>query len=287
MGRWVIAVVAAGVALVAASARAETAQVVLAPTVYASHDLPSNAIRTFTVSCPRGYAAVGAGVSNPAAGATLLKVTPAGLGAYTFSFGNPATNDAARVTVAVTCRKIRVGPLLKVKPVRLRFSVKPGTQKSASVPCPPQTTPAGAGIDLAPASAKSAAAFGGAPLELRASTATLSGFGLTVRNTGKRVREAVGYGNCLTVIRSAGAQSAPLRVKITTFTDPVPPGRKPIAHACPRGWFSLGAGYAVRSRSLHVTGAAAVTGGGRWWIENGGDVGARANVQLTCGTLES
>jgi hypothetical protein len=285
MGRWVIAVVAAGVALVAASARAETAQVVLAPTVYASHELPSNAIRTFAVSCPRGYAAVAAGVSNPAPGATLLKVTPVGFGAYTFRFGNPATSGAARVTVAVTCRKVRVGPLLKLKPVKLTFSVRPGTQKSASLPCPAQTTPAGGGIDLAPTSAKSATAFGGAPLELRASTATLRGFRLTVRNTGKRVRAAAAYGNCLTVVRAAGARSAPLRVKITTFTDPVPPGRKRIAHACPRGWFSLGAGYAARPRSVHVTGAAAVTGGGRWWIENNGDVDAKANVQLTCGTL--
>ena len=287
MGRWVIAVLAAGVALVAASARAEVAHVVLAPTVYASHNLPSNAITMFTVSCPRGYIAAGAGVSTPLAGATLLRITPAGFGAYTFRFGNPARNDPGRVTVAVTCRKIRSGPLLKLKPVTSRFSVKPRTRKSATLPCPAQTTPAGPGIDLAPERAKSVDAFAGSPLDLRASTTTLGAFAFTVRNVGSRVRNVVAYGNCLTVIRSAGAQSTPLRVKITTFTDASRPGRTRVAHGCPQGWFSLGVGYRARVRAQHVTGAAAVTGGGRWWVENNARTGTQVSLQLACGTLDS
>ena len=76
-----------------------------APTVYASHDLPSDAITGFTVPCPSGYFAVSAGVSSPGPGTTLLSVRPVGLRAFTFRFGNPATNDATRVTVAVACRK--------------------------------------------------------------------------------------------------------------------------------------------------------------------------------------
>ena len=59
---------AAGVVLVAAAARAQTDQVVLAPTVFASHDLPSNAITGFTVTCPSGYAPSARGVSSPGPG---------------------------------------------------------------------------------------------------------------------------------------------------------------------------------------------------------------------------
>ena len=65
MGGRVIALVAVGIGLVAASAWAQSGQVVLGPTVYASHDLPSDAITGFTVPCPSGYVAVSAGVSSP------------------------------------------------------------------------------------------------------------------------------------------------------------------------------------------------------------------------------
>src|SRR5438034_11785901 len=100
MGRWAIALVAAGVVLVAAAARAQSDQVVLAPTVFASYSLPSDAVTGFTVSCSSGYLAVSGGVSRPGVGATLLSVRPLGLRGFTFRFGNPATNDATRVTVA-------------------------------------------------------------------------------------------------------------------------------------------------------------------------------------------
>lgn len=64
MGRWVIALVAAGVVLVGAAARAQTDQVVLAPTVLASHDLPSNAITGFTVTCPTATPALARTMSS-------------------------------------------------------------------------------------------------------------------------------------------------------------------------------------------------------------------------------
>ena len=137
MGRWVIALVAAGVVLVAAAARAQSGQVVLAPTVYASHNLPSDAITGFTVTCPPGYVAVSAGVSSPGAGSTLLSVRPVGLRAYTFRFGNPATNDPTRVTVAVACRKIRPpGPVIVLKRVKTRVVVRPGRRSRARSPAP-------------------------------------------------------------------------------------------------------------------------------------------------------
>ena len=53
MGGWVIALVAAGVVLVAACrAGTDRARSCSAPTVYSSHNLPSDAITGFTVSCP-------------------------------------------------------------------------------------------------------------------------------------------------------------------------------------------------------------------------------------------
>ena len=109
MGRWwVIALVAGPAWCWSGQLRGRRQdQVVLAPTVLASHDLPSNAIAGFTVTCPTAYAAVSAGVSRPGPGSTLLSVRPVALRAYTFRFGNPATNEPTRVTVAVACRKSR------------------------------------------------------------------------------------------------------------------------------------------------------------------------------------
>jgi hypothetical protein len=283
MGRRVILALAVGLGLIAASARA---QVVLAPTVYAGHHLRANAVTAFTVGCPAGYLAAGGGVSTPAPGTTLLRVAPAGLGAYAFRLGNPRANGARRVTAAVACRRTRVGgSLLKLLPVKVALTVGPGAQKSVVLPCPAQTTPAGFGVDLAARPAKSAASFSGAALELRASTASLRGFGFTLRNSGRRAHRAVAYGNCVTVVRSAGARPKPLRVKITTFTELVPAGRRRVGHVCPTGWFSLGVGYTARAPSVSVVGAATVDRGGRWWIENAAGE-AKVGLQLACGSLE-
>src|SRR3954453_6106576 len=98
MERWVIVLLAAGIALVAAPARAGTGgQGVLSPPVFPSHNLPSNAITGFTVTCPAGYTAVSAGVTSPGAGATLLSLKPVGRG-FAFRVGNPATHGPTRVT---------------------------------------------------------------------------------------------------------------------------------------------------------------------------------------------
>src|SRR4051812_42995951 len=118
MERWVIVLLAAGIALVAASARAGTEQVVVSPTVFASHELPSNAVTGFAVTCPPGFAAVSAGVTSPRAGSTLLTVKPVGPRGFVFRFGNPVTNDATRVTVSVACRKLGGGPVFKLTLVK-------------------------------------------------------------------------------------------------------------------------------------------------------------------------
>ena len=89
MGKWVIALVAVAAALVAPSSLAE---VVFARSVFHSQDLPSNTIRSVVVSCPGGYVATSAGISNPAPGVMLLTIRPLGATGYKFRFGNPAAN---------------------------------------------------------------------------------------------------------------------------------------------------------------------------------------------------
>src|SRR4029077_15461368 len=134
MGRWVIALVAAGVVLVAAAARAQSGQVVLAPTVYASHNLPSDAITGFTVTCPPGYVAVSAGVSRPGPGSTLLSVRPGGLRAHTLRVGNTPTTPPTPVPAALACRRGGPpGPVISLKPVKTRVVVRPGAQKSGTL----------------------------------------------------------------------------------------------------------------------------------------------------------
>jgi hypothetical protein len=261
--------------LVAASA---SAQVVLAPTVFRTAELRSNAVTSFSVACAAGYVAVSAGVSTPAPGATLLTKKPVGRRAYSFRFGNPASDAERRVTVAVACRRIRAGaPLIQLKSVARRLNVPPGAQKAITLTCPPNTTPAGSGVDVASGRASTA-------VRVRAATATLRGFGFTLQNSGKAARRVALYGNCITVVRSRRAARRPLQVRITTFTDLVRPGRQQVTHACPRGWFSLSAGYAAGSRLLAVEGAAAVGGGGRWWVWSKAQA-ETATLQLVCGRL--
>lgn len=286
MGRWVIALVAAGVVLVAAAARAQSDQVVLAPTVFASHNLPSDRITGFTVSCPGGYVAVSGGVSSPAAGATLLSVRPVGTTGFTFRFGNPVTNDGTRVTVAVACRKIAGGPVLKLKRVKTRIVVGPGTQKTGTLACPPKSTPAGAAVDLTPGQAKSVDSFSGGALSLRATTANLKAFQFRVANTGDRAHSAVVEGNCATVGLVPQVEHAKLSTKITTYTNVVAPGRHHFRHRCPSGWISLGTGYALTSASLRPEGAAAIGTAGQAWLRNTGSAALTARVQVVCARVD-
>ena len=282
MGRRVIAVVASGIALVAGGAWAQAGQVVVGPTVYASHDLPADAITGFTVTCPPGYFAVSAGVSSPGPGSTLLSVRPLGLRGFTFRFGNPATNDPTRVTVAVACRRIRGGPLLKLKPVKTRVVVRPGQMKAGSLDCPSQTTPAGAALDLDPGRAKSVDSFAGAALSVRTSTSSLRAFQFRVANAGERAHGVVVQGSCATVLLAPADARARLSTKISTYTDPVAPGRHHFRHRCPAGWTALGAGFALTTGSVRIDGAAAVGPNGSWWVRNTSPAPLAAQLQLTC-----
>jgi hypothetical protein len=281
-----MALVAAGMVLVAAAAFGQTDEAVLAPTVFASHALPSDAVTGFTVSCPAGYAAVSGGVSSPGAGSTLLSIRPVGLRGFTFRFGNPATNDATRVTVAVACRTIRGGPLLRLRPVTARAVVKPGTQQSGLLACPAGSTPAGAVADLDPGRAKSVDSFAGPSLGLRAATATPRAFQFRIANTGKRARHAVVRGNCVTVALAPHVQRAQLSTKVTTYTNVISPGRHHFKHHCRRGWISLGTGFALTSGSLRLDGTAAIGAIGHAWVVNTGRTRLTAQLQVVCARVD-
>ena len=291
MDRRAIALVAVGIALVAASARAQSQQRVLAPTVFATRDLPANAITTFTTTCRPGFVATSAGVTKRAAGATLLAVVPVGARAYRFRFGNPVTNDRQRVTVAVACRKIAGAAgakyRLKLKPPKpAQVTAPAGKSAAASLACPSGTVPAGAGADLDPNRQKSAQAYrGGLRLSIRRETSTLSRFSFSVQNTGSQPRTVVFYGGCVTLARAPGAPRERLHVEVTTFSVDVSPGSRAFTRRCRRGWFSLAAGFALPGKLIQADGAAAVGSGGRWSVSSDAVAPARANLQLVCARL--
>lgn len=292
MGRWTIALLAAGAVLVAASARAASEQVVLAPTVYATHGLPANAITIFSVACPPGYIATSAGLSRPAPGTTLLTATPLGLRGYRFRFGNPVTNDDQRVTAAVACRKVTVVAgrpklTLTLKPLRTAYVVvPPRTTARATLVCPRGTVPAAAGADLDPSRQWTVGAYRATlRLSIRRQTQTLRHFSFAVANDGAQARPVAVHGACVTLARAPGAPDERLHVRVTTFRVAVRPGSQAFARRCRSGWFSLAAGYALRSKVTASTGAAALDRGGRWAIVSDATAGTTADLQLACARL--
>jgi hypothetical protein len=285
MGGRAIALVAVGSGLVAAAAWAQTGQVVSGPTVLASHKLPAGAITGFTAACPPGYLALSGGVLKPGNGATLLSVRPAGTRAFIFRFGNPATNDATRVTVAVACRKARGGPVLRLTPVKTKVVVRPGASVAGLLRCPAKTTPAGSAVDLDPGRARSVGSFEGSTLSARASTASLRAFAFRVANAGSRARDVVVQGSCVTVVLGPGVRRARLSTEITTSTVVVPPGSQHVVRACRPGWTALGAGYALSTGSVRVDGAATLGVRGSWWVRNTLDSPLKAQLQLICARL--
>jgi hypothetical protein len=286
MVRWVIALVSVAAALAAPSS---LAQVVLAQSIFHAADLPSNAITAFKVSCPPGYVAASAGVSSPASGVTVLSIRPVGLSAYTFRFGNPATNPDRQATVVVACRKFffRTPVRVKVSPVRLKVTVAPDKPNGAALLCPPRTAPAGWGEEIAPGRSRHGYVPGAAArVSLRTVSMSLRGFSFSLRNTGSKAQSVALYGTCLTALRPHGAARERLHVKIMSFRTPLHSGDQRAVESCPTGWASLSAGYALRSPLAAVEGAAAIGTGGRWWVTSKAD-GQTADLQLVCARLGS
>jgi hypothetical protein len=288
MRRWVIVLVAVAAALAAPSS---LAQVVLAPALFHSQALPANAITSFVVTCAPGYVATSAGVSNPAPGVTLLSIRPTGLRAYAFRFGNPATNGDQRATVVVSCRKLSSSAgkprlTLKQKPVRFTARVLPGQSTAVEFVCPSRTAPAGIGFDRSPSKrGRSYAPGAAARISVRKASMHLGGFSFVVFNGSASAQKVALYGNCLTVVRPAGAKPERLAIKITSFRDLAGPGTQQFTHVCPKGWVSLAAGYAVRAAQHTVQGAAAIMTGGRWSVENDAQTASIVELQLVCAVL--
>ena len=281
MGRSVMVVTATCAALVAASARAqpdEAGQVVLTPSVFATHAVPSNAVTSFTVSCRAGYTAVSAGVTSPAPGTTVLAIKPVGVSAYSFRIANPAANDDQRIAVVVACRKIGTNAsrfVLRLKPLKRKLVVVPsGKTASATVTCPRGMTPANAGF-----------AFGSTTLSVRRETSTLRNASYSFVNSGSLAHRATVYGACLTLFRTADAPFEQLHVQVTTFRVPLRTGEQSLGRACSKGWFSLDVGYVLRARSTKLDGAAPTANGGRWRLTNPTDAAVLADVQVACGRL--
>jgi hypothetical protein len=256
------------------------AQVVLAPMVSHRTGIPAGATRAAVVTCPGGHVAVSGGVSAGAAGVALLRAAPAGRNRYSFLLANPAGNGGRRATVSVACRKLRARRgaqfvLRRLGPRSLR--VAPGQQRAVGLACPVNTLPGGSGYDLG---------RGGAGLSVRRITESLRGFSFAVRNSSSSARTAVLSANCITVLSGPGAAREQLRVAVATSGGKVDPGgRRTITRRCPRGWFSLAAGYSLPAPSLSLEGAAAVSRGGRWTVMNAGKASARVVLQLACGRL--
>jgi hypothetical protein len=280
MGKWGIALVVVAAVL---SAPSSLAQVVLAQSVFHAANLPSNTVRTFTVTCAAGYVAVSAGVSSPARGATLLGIRPRGLAAYTFRFGNPATNPNQQVKVVVACRRLFFKPTrLKATPLQVKVKVPAGKLTAVGFLCPPGTAPAGWGDDLAPVRSHNYVPGAAARMSVRRASMHLRGFSFSLRNSGSKAQSVTLYGTCLTALRPAGASRERLYVRITTFRVPLQAGSQRVVQRCPAGWVSLAAGYALRSPATTIDGAAAIGRHGRWWIASDAEGQPTADLQLVC-----
>lgn len=285
MGRWVIALVAVAAGLAAPSS---LAQVVLSKSVFHTANLPSDALTTFTVTCPRGYIAGSAGISTPAPGVTLLGIRPAGARTFTFRFGNPVTNPDQQVTVVVSCLKFasKMPIRLKVSPVQLKVTVAPSRPNSAALLCPPDTSPAGWGEDIAPVRSGQGYLPGAAArVSLRKVSMDLGGFSFSLRNSGTKAQSVTLYGTCVTALRSPEASRERLHVRITTFRTPLQPGNRRIAESCSTGWVSLTAGYALRSPLTTIDGVAAIGTGARWWVASDAEGQTTVDLQLVCARL--
>jgi hypothetical protein len=284
MNKWVIALVAAAAALVAPSS---LAQVVLSKSVFHTVDLPSSTIRSVLVSCPRGYVAASAGISNPAPGVTLLSIRPWGVGGYRFRFGNPAANADQQVTVVAACRSFafKSAARLKVAQVQMRVKVPGGQLKPAALPCPSNTLPAGWGGDIAPAHSARGSVPSAARMSLRTVSMGLGGFSFSLRNTGTKTQSVTLYGTCLTALSPVGTSRERLRVRITTFPVLLQPGSRRVVRSCATGWVSLAAGYVLRSPATTIDGVAAVGASGRWWVASDAEGQAAADLKLVCARL--
>lgn len=272
MGRLIVTLTAAAALVVAPSALPRD---VSARNVARSFTLGAHAVKSVTVSCPRGWVAASGGVRSAGDGTAALAIRPAGASAVSLRLAN-RTGDPQFVSVAATCLGLpggRSAPYYRASHVQRKISVAGGAQRQAGLGCPAGTVAAGAGF-----------AISSPALQVRESTRSVNRFSFTVENDSAVARPAVLYGTCLTLVRPPGSRQVRLNVRVITSTTPLPPGDRVVNEACPRGWFGLATGYSLPA-SVTLSATVAVPGGGRWSLTNPASKPLLPDLQLACGRV--
>jgi hypothetical protein len=272
LGRWTLTLTAAAALVVVPSAlpRSDSAR-----NVARSLTLGAHAVKSITVSCPRGWVAASGGVRAAGEGTATLSIRPASAASVGIRVAN-RTGDPQQVSVAATCLGLPGGssaPRYKSSRVQRKISVPGGAQKQARLGCPAGTVAAGAGFAV-PSPA----------VEIRQSTRTVNRFLFTVENDSAQARPVVLYGTCLTLVRPAGSRLVRLNVRVITSTTPLPPGEQTVTQACPRGWFGLATGYSLPA-SVKLSATVASPTGGRWSLTNPETKPLLPDLQLACGRI--
>jgi hypothetical protein len=239
--------------------------------------VPAGATKTASVSCPAGYFALSAGAARSSQGISELEARPLSVRRFAFRLANASTLDQ-RVTLAAACRRVRAGgdkaPYLKLAARRhVTLKVAQSGHRQARFTCPSGTVPAAAGFDL-----------GNGKLSVRQKTQDLHVLTFTVSNAGAAARNASFYASCLTVVHSGGTRAAQLQVSLATDSVPLPNGSQVVLRLCPKGWFSLAAGYSLPA-GIELNGAAALGRTARWSLTNPAQKPVLADLQLACGRI--
>jgi hypothetical protein len=239
--------------------------------------VPAGATKTASVSCPVGYFALSAGAARSSQGISELEARPLSVRKFAFTLANSSELDH-RVTLAAACRRVRAGgdkaPYLKLAARRhVTLKVAQASQRQTRFTCPSGTVPAAAGFDL-----------GRGKLSVRQKTQDLRVLTFAVSNAGAAAQNASFYASCLTLVHPAGTRAAQLQVKLATDSVPLRSGSRVIIRLCPKGWFSLAAGYSLPA-GVELNGAASLGRTARWSLTNLAQKPALADLQLACGRI--
>ena len=288
---------AAAVALVA-PAPAGAQKIVVTPPVLYTANIPSDSIVTFTVTCPRGYFAMSAGVVSPAPGVTTLKIAPVGASGFSFRFGNPVTNPAGRVTVSVTCRKIGLIPGLKIKPAWLTGTVKskpilvpPGQTKKLNLKCPPGEAPTGYGYDEPSSAPKYVSAKVPNPIEtldiLRAMPVP-GAWSFTLENTWKdSPKSAVLYARCASrTVQFPNHPQEHVQVARMTFHERAKSGKNRYSAGCSKAFVPLGTGFSLPGKhAAEVVATGILKTVALWFVDGFKEPFPKLDVYLLCARI--
>jgi hypothetical protein len=269
LGKLILTLTAAAALVVAPSALPTDAST---RNAVRSFTFGAHAVKSVTVSCPRGWVAASGGVRSAGDGIATLAIRPAGASAVNLRVAN-RTGDPQFVSVAATCLGLpggRSAAYYRASRVQRKISVAGLAQKQAGLRCPAGTVAAGAGF-----------AISSPALQVRESTRTVNRFSFTVANDSAKARPAVLYGTCLTLVRPPGSRQVRLNVRVITATTPLPPGDRVVNEACPRGWFGLATGYSLPA-SVTLSATVATPGGGRWALTNPLLKPLLPDLQLAC-----